>query len=61
LFASGYFAAPALKGLSCKALRIIQDGLLTTEDLTGETLENLRKRFGFDPRAVVRRAADFTL
>lgn len=34
--------------------------VLTTEDLSGETLESLRERFDFDPKEVVRRAANFT-
>ncbi|HEX7912343.1 MAG TPA: hypothetical protein VF534_30220 [Paraburkholderia sp.] len=32
---------------------------LTTEDLTGETLETLRERFQFDPFEVTQRAAEF--
>ena len=35
--------------------------VLTTEDLSGETLDSLRKRFGFDPKEVARRAAAFRL
>lgn len=33
--------------------------VLMHEDLTGETLETLRERFGFDPAPVERRAAYF--
>lgn len=32
---------------------------LTTEDLVGMTLDQLRERFGFDPAEVRKRAADF--
>jgi hypothetical protein len=35
--------------------------VLTTEDLTGETLDSLRERFGFDPTEVAQRAANLTL
>ncbi|KDR31777.1 hypothetical protein BG60_29110 [Caballeronia zhejiangensis] len=33
--------------------------VLMHEDLTCETVESLRERFGFDPAAVERRAGDF--
>jgi hypothetical protein len=33
----------------------------TTEDLTSETLDSLRERFGFDPTEVAQRAGNLIL